>query len=86
MDQNSSLDNPDEVDIFINNMKYSQWLTWVTHDERKLTTMSHKYTAAQIVETLNTFLNEPDSPALDDCALCTPLPCYQPAQPALPNA
>ena len=26
MDQNSSLDNPDELDVFINNTKYSQWL------------------------------------------------------------
>ena len=69
MDQNSSLDNPDELDVFINNTKHSQWLNRITHDERKIATMAHKYTAAQIVETLNTYLNEPDSPHMPTMSL-----------------
>jgi hypothetical protein len=86
MDQNSSLDNPDELDVFISNTKYSQWLNQVTCDECKLTTMAHKCTANQIVEMLNTFLNEPDSPALnDECTTHMPLLHHQLTQP-LPSA
>ena len=86
MDQNSSLDNPDELDVFISNTKYSQWLNRVTRDECKLATMAHKYTANQIIETLNTFLNEPDSLALnDECTTHMPLPHHQLTQP-LPSA
>ena len=52
-------------------------LIWITCNECKVVTMAHKYTAAQIVETLNTYLNEPDSPAHDDHAIHTPLPHHQ---------
>ena len=81
MDQNSSLDNPDELDIFINNTKHSKWLNWITHDECKIATMAHKYNATQIIETLNTYLNEPDSPAHGDHVTHTPLPHHQSVQP-----
>ena len=65
-DQDSSLDSTHEMDVFINNTRHSQWLNRVTRDERKTATLAYKYTAAQVVETLNTFLNEPDSPANDE--------------------
>jgi hypothetical protein len=60
------LDDTTELDIFIRNAKYSTYLNRVTRDERRLTSLAHKYTGTQLVETLEKFLMAPDSPALRD--------------------
>ena len=70
-DIDSSLDESHELDIFINGTKYNIFLNRVTRDERKLVSLRHKYTSAQIVETLETYLNEPDSPMLQEPATAT---------------
>ena len=61
-DQDSSLDAPGELDIFINGCKYHQFLNRITREERASHTLQYKYTGAQIVETLNKFLSAADSP------------------------
>ena len=61
-DVRSSLDDPNEIDIFLANSKYSMFLNRVTRDERKLTSFKHKYTEAQIVETCERYLTQADSP------------------------
>lgn len=58
----SSLDNESELDIFINNCKHGQYLNRVTRDERRISSLKHKYTGQQLVETLDKYLMAPDSP------------------------
>jgi hypothetical protein len=60
----AGLDDTTELDIFINNAKHSTYLNRVTRDERRLTSLAHKYRGTQLIETLNKFLMAPDSPAL----------------------
>lgn len=48
----SSLNNSAEIDVFINNAKYSVFLNRVTRYEQKITARAYKYTDAQLVETL----------------------------------
>ena len=55
-DIDASLDQSHELDVFINGTKYNVFLNRVTRDERKVATLRHKYTSAQIVETLETYL------------------------------
>ena len=62
-DQDADLKDEHEMDIFIGGTLYNEWLTKNTREERKDSTYDHKYTANQIVETLETFLNLADSPA-----------------------
>ena len=62
----SSLDDEQEKDIFINNVKYGKFLNRVTRDECKQAALAHKYRGSQFVETLAKFLQAPDSPALED--------------------
>ena len=61
-DVTSSLDNEHELDIFINNAKFHEFLNRVTRDERRLTSLAHKYRGTQLVETLEAYLAAPDSP------------------------
>lgn len=58
----SSLNNPNEMDIFINNTKYSTFLDRLIRDKRRSPAYAYKYTSDQIVETLKTYLQAPDSP------------------------
>ncbi|MDX1409856.1 MAG: hypothetical protein R3330_17020, partial [Saprospiraceae bacterium] len=62
----SSLDDSDEIDIFIGRAKHQKHLNRCTRDERRQPACAHKCTAAQIVGTLNAFLLAADSPALAD--------------------
>jgi hypothetical protein len=79
----SSLDSSSELDVFITNAKYGAYLNRNTRDERKITSLRHKYTSAQIVETLETLLQAPDSPMVYD--LGPPVRAYTPRQPARPT-
>ena len=63
-DYDASLDSPGEMDIFIRNTKHYVFLNRVTRDERTSRAKAYKYTSAQIVETLESFLSAADSPAL----------------------
>lgn len=58
----ATLKNVAELDIFIGNSKYSSYLNRVTQDEQRLSSLRHKYTGQQLVETLDKFLMLPDSP------------------------
>jgi len=57
------LDDPGELDIFINNMKHSSFVQHITRDERLQRTMIHKHQGDQLLETLNSVLRMPDCPA-----------------------
>ena len=57
------LDDPGELEIFINNCKYSEFLQRVTRDERRVVAHQHKYRGTQLVETLEKYLMAADSPA-----------------------
>jgi len=61
-DTNLTLDNPSELDIFIKNLRYSSFINRITRDERRLKTLAYKYRGTQIVETIEKFLQAPDSP------------------------
>lgn len=63
-DHPGTLDDDAELDAFIHNAKYADFLNRVTRDERKVAALEHKYTSEQIVETLETFLQAPDSPLI----------------------
>jgi len=56
------LDDPGELDIFINNMKYSTHVQRVTQDERRQRALLHKYQGDKLLETLNSVLMLPDCP------------------------
>ena len=66
LNQDSSMGDKAEIDVFISNSKYSHFLHAVTRQERADTTLAHKYTACQIVETLTQHLRSPDSPLYDN--------------------
>ena len=68
MNMDSSLDNAGEIDIFIKNSRYPEFLNRVTRDERRLAVNAPKYQGRQLLETLNRFLMAPDSPAIADSA------------------
>ena len=60
----STLNDKHELDIFIGNAAHSDYLNRVTRDERRVRTLRHRYEGPQLVETLQRFLQAPDSPAL----------------------
>ena len=62
----SNLDDPGELDIFINGCRYATYLQRCVRDERTSADpiIQAKYTDAQIVDTLTQFLLQPDSPAV----------------------
>jgi len=62
------LDDPGELDIFINNMKYSTFVQCVTRDERRQRSLIHKCQGDRLLETLNSVLMMPDCPARNDAA------------------
>jgi hypothetical protein len=63
-DNPATLDDPTEVDIFINNLTYSTYVNRVTCDERRLSSFRTKYRGSQLIETIQKKLLAPDSPAL----------------------
>jgi len=65
-DDDSSLDDANELDVFIAGAKYSDFLNRVTRDERRQASMAQYYRASTVVETLSRKLMEPDSPASRD--------------------
>lgn len=62
----STLDSPDELDIFLARAKYSEFLIRVTRSERRDPDMIDKYSGSQLLETLQAFLQAPDSPLHQD--------------------
>jgi len=60
------LDDPGELDIFINNMKYNTFVQRVTRDERRQRAMLHKYEGDKLLETLNSVLMMPDCPGRNE--------------------
>ena len=64
MDVDNTLDDPFELDVFISNAEHSVFLNRVTQDERRLSSHACKHRKDQIIETLETFLMSPDSPAV----------------------
>ena len=58
----SSLDDKHELDIFINRTRFNEFLNRVTREERTQASLRYKYSSSQICETLEKFLNAPDSP------------------------
>jgi len=56
------LDDPNELDIFINNMKCSAFVQRVTQDERRQRVLLHKCQGDKLLETLNSVLMMPDCP------------------------
>jgi len=59
------LDDPNELDIFINNMKHSAFVQRVTRDERRQRALLHKCQGDKLLETLNSVLMMPDCPGND---------------------
>jgi hypothetical protein len=80
-DYDASLDSPGEMDIFIRNTKHYMFLNRVTRDERTSPAKAYKYTGAQIVETLESFLSAADSPALAPPAPSGPVRASTPSGP-----
>jgi len=62
----TSLADKNELDLFINGTRYSAYLNRVTREERTQSTLQHRYAPGQIVETLESFLMQPDSPTMLD--------------------
>ena len=60
------LDDPGELDIFINNMKYNTFVQRVTRDERRQRAMLHKHQGDKLLETLNSVLMMPDCPGRNE--------------------
>jgi len=60
------VDDPGELDIFINNMKYNTFVQRVTRDERRQRAMLHKYQGDKLLETLNSVLMMPDCPGRNE--------------------
>ena len=58
----SPLDTPAELDIFIANSLYPEYLNRVTRDEQRVAAMAYKYQGSQMLETLEKYLMAPDSP------------------------
>ncbi len=59
----ATLDDATELDVLIANSKYADYLNRVTRDERRQRSYAHKYTGAQLLETLQKHLNASDRPA-----------------------
>jgi len=64
------LDDPNELDIFINHMKQSSFVQRATQDERQQHALLHKCQGDKLLETLNLVLMMPDCPGND--AIRTP--------------
>lgn len=62
----TTLNDSGELDIVISNAKYADYINRVSRDERRIASKAHKYQGAQLLETLQKILNQPDSPALKD--------------------
>jgi len=60
------LDDPGELDIFINNMKYNTFVQRVTRDERRQRVLLLKYKGDKLLETLNSVLMMPDCPGRNE--------------------
>jgi len=56
------LDDPNELDVFINNMKHSSFVQRVAQDERQQLALLHKHQGDKSLETLNSVLMMPDCP------------------------
>ena len=65
----STLDDGTELDIFLKNAKYGDFLNRVTRDERRMASLRYKYRGTQLIETLDKFLMAPDSPLLQELTL-----------------
>mmetsp|Transcript_6983 Transcript_6983/g.10601 ORF Transcript_6983/g.10601 Transcript_6983/m.10601 type:complete len:332 (+) Transcript_6983:601-1596(+) len=63
-DIDKTLDDPSEIDIFLDNVKYSTYLNRVLCDKRRIAAYKHKFTKKQIVDTITVALLNSDSPAL----------------------
>jgi len=60
------LDDPGELDIFINNLKYNTFVQRVTQNERRQCAMLHKYQGDKLLEMLNSALMMPDCPGRNE--------------------
>ena len=69
-----SLDDDGELDVFIHHTYHHDFLSRKTQEERHLTAYKHRYTATQILGTLQGFLNSPDSPTSRSYAIKSPAP------------
>jgi len=74
------LDDPGELDIFINNMKHSTFVQRVTRDERQQRALLHKHQGDKLLETLNSVLMMPDCPGRDE-AISTSRAAHQVSTP-----
>lgn len=63
-DYSRDLDDDKELDVFIMNMKYSEFANRVTRDECRMAAYQHKYRGDQLLETLHSVLMMSDSPAI----------------------
>lgn len=62
MNITTNLEDKNTLDIFLDNLKHSDFIHRVTREERHNPATRHKYTGSQIVDTLQAFLNSSDSP------------------------
>jgi len=60
------LDDPGELDVFINNMKHSTFVQRVTRDERGQQALFHKHQGDKLLETHNSTLMMPDCPGRNE--------------------
>ena len=60
------LDDPRELDVFIMNMKFKDYVQRVTRDERRQSSLLYKCQGDHLLETLNSVLMNSDSPARAD--------------------
>ena len=60
------LDDPQELDVFMMNMKFRDYIQRVTQDERRQASLLYKYRGDHLLETLNSTLMNSDSPARTD--------------------
>jgi len=60
------LDDPGELDIFINNMKCSTFVQRVARDERRQRSLLHKHQGDKLLEMLNLVLMMSDCPGRDE--------------------
>ena len=73
-----SLDDDGELDVFIHHTYHHEFLSRKTQEERPLSAHHHRYTATQILGTLQGFLNSPDSPTSRLRAINSPTPVRRP--------
>jgi len=57
------IDDKDELDIFINNLKDSSFVQQVSRAERRQAALEYKYKGDHLLETLNSILMMPDNPS-----------------------